>query len=271
MQSLSGIPILGLGTYGRREDAGVEAMSKAIEIGYRHIDTAQTYDTEANVGEAVRRSGLPRENFFITTKVANFNLSRDLFRPSVEKSVETIGLGPVDLLLIHWPSHKDEVPFEHYIKALAEAQQRGLARLIGVSNFTIAHLNRAVSLLGPGAIATNQVEIHPYLQAPKLCAHARQLGIVQTAYQPLAQGRVSHDPVFEKIAARHGVAASAAALAFLMAEGHIVIPASSNEGHLRDNFRATEVNLSAEEMSEIRTLERGLRVINPSMSPVWDD
>jgi 2,5-diketo-D-gluconate reductase B len=271
MQLLNGIPILGLGTYGRRGDAGVEAMSKAIEIGYRHIDTAQTYDTETNVGEAVRRSGLPREDFFITTKVANFNLSRDLFRPSVEKSIETIGLGPVDLLLIHWPSHNDEVPFEHYIEALAEAQQRGLARLIGVSNFTIAHLNLAVSLLGTGVIATNQVEIHPYLQAPKLCAHARQLGIVQTAYQPLAQGRVSHEPVFEKIAARHGVAASAAALAFLMAEGHIVIPASSNEGHLRDNFRAMEVNLSDEEMSEIRTLERGLRVINPSISPVWDD
>jgi 2,5-diketo-D-gluconate reductase B len=271
MQSLSGIPILGLGTFGRTGNAGIEAMSKAVEIGYRHIDTAQTYDTEANVGEVVRRSGLPREAFFITTKVANFNLSRELFHASVEKSLETIGLGPVDLLLIHWPSHKDAVPFEHYIEALAEARQRGHTRLIGVSNFTIAHLGRAVSILGPGAIATNQVEIHPYLQTPKLCAHARRLGIVQTAYQPLAQGRVGHDPALIRIAAKHDVPASAVALAFLMAEGHIVIPASSNESHLRDNFRGTDVSLSEDEMAEIRGLERGLRVINPSIAPVWDD
>ena len=166
------IPQLGLGTTGRGGDAGTEAIVKAIEIGYRHIDTAQTYDTERQVGAAIRRSGLPRLDFFVTTKVADFNLGKTKFMPSVEKRLEAIGVERVDLLLIHWPSHRDEVPFEDYVLALAEAKARGHARLIGVSNFPIALLERARALLGEGAIATNQVEIHPYLQAPKLTGWA---------------------------------------------------------------------------------------------------
>jgi 2,5-diketo-D-gluconate reductase B len=265
------IPRHGLGTYGRTGAKGTAAMLKAIEIGYRHLDTAQTYDTEATVGEAVRRSGLPRSDFFITTKVADFNLDRAKFTPSVEKSLATMGLGPADLLLIHWPSPKDLVPIEHYLEALARAQQLGHARLIGVSNFTIAHLERTRALLGDGAIATNQVEIHPYLQAPKLCAYAKTVGLTLTAYQPLAQGRVSADPVLEAIAQRQASTPAAVALAFLMAEGHIVIPASSREMHLRANFAAHKVHLSADDIAAVRKLERGLRVINPSISPRWDD
>jgi 2,5-diketo-D-gluconate reductase B len=265
------IPRLGLGTYGRTGAKGTAAMLKAIEIGYRHLDTAQTYDTESTVGEAVRGSGLPRGDFFITTKVADFNLDRSKFMPSVEKSLATMGLGPADLLLIHWPSPGDLVPIEHCLEALARAQQLGHARLIGVSNFTIAHLERTTSLLGKGAIATNQVEIHPYLQAPKLCAYAKRIGLTLTAYQPLAQGRVGADPVVAAVAERLGSTPAAVALAFLMAEGHMVIPASSSETHLRANFAADKVRLSADDMVAIRKLERGLRVINPSISPRWDD
>jgi 2,5-diketo-D-gluconate reductase B len=271
MKTLGGIPILGLGTFGRTGEEGTQAVLKAIEIGYCHIDTAQTYDTEATVGEAVRRSHVPRRDFFITTKVADYNLSKDLFPPSVMKSLDTVGLGPVDLLLIHWPSHMNEVPFDHYIEALAHAQQKGLTRLIGVSNFTCALLDRTEALLGKGAIATNQVEIHPYLQAPRLCAHATHMNLVLTAYQPLAKGQVSRDPTLNAIAGKHNVTAAAIALAFLMKEGHIVIPASSGERHLSENIRALGVALSTNEMNEIRKLERGLRVINPVKSPAWDD
>src|SRR4028118_1859187 len=158
------IPKLGLGTYGRTGQGGMVAILKALEIGYRHIDTAQSYGTEANVGEAVRRSGITRSEVFITTKVADTRLEKSQFLDSVERSLETIGLGPVDLLLIHWPSKGDAVPFEDYMLALAEAQRRGHTRMIGVSNFPIALLERTERLLGPGAIATDQVEIHPYLQ-----------------------------------------------------------------------------------------------------------
>ena len=265
------IPKLGLGTYGRTGEAGMIAILKALEIGYRHIDTAQSYDTEAGVGEAVRRSGVPRSEIFITTKVADTKLDKSQFIDSVERSLETIGLGPVNLLLIHWPSKADAVPFEDYMLALAEAQRRGHARLIGVSNFPIALLEHTERLLGSGAIATNQVEIHPYMQAPKLAAHARRKGLTLTAYQPLCRGAVASDPVLQRIGGKHGVAASAAALAFLMAEGHVVIPASASEVNLRANWQARTVTLDSNDMQVIRALHRSERSINPDKSPAWDD
>src|SRR4051794_1135632 len=174
------IPKIGLGTSGRTGDAGISAILTALEVGYRHIDTAQSYGSEAGVGEAVRRSGIPRSEVFITTKVADTQLDRTRFMDSVERSLETIGLGPVDLLLIHWPVKEEAVPLEDYLTALAEAQRRGHAGLIGVSNFPIALLKRAEDLLGAGALATNQVEIHPHMQAPRLAAYAKDRGLVLT-------------------------------------------------------------------------------------------
>lgn len=249
----------------------MRAVLKGLEIGFRHIDTAQSYDTEANVGEAVRRSGVPRSEVFITTKVADTQLDRSRFMDSVERSLETIGLGSVDLLLIHWPSKNDVVPFEDYMLALAEAQRRGHTRLIGVSNFPIALLERTERLLGPGAIATNQVEIHPYMQAPKLAAHARKKGLTLTAYQPLCRGSVASDPVLRRIGGEHGVTASAATLAFLMAEGHVVIPASASEANLRANWQARAITLGSADRQVIRALHCGERHINPEKSPAWDD
>jgi len=268
---MSKIPKIGLGTSGRTGEAGMTAILTALEVGYRHIDTAQSYGSEAGVGEAVRRSGVPRQDFFITTKVADTRLEKSQFMDSVERSLETIGVGPVDLLLIHWPTKDDAVPFEDYMLALAEAQRRGHTRLIGVSNFPIALLERGERLLGPGVIATDQVEIHPYMQAPKLSWYARQKGLKLTAYQPLGRGAVASDPVLQRIGEKHGVAASAVALAFLIAEGHVVIPASTSEANLRANLLAGDLALDDGEMQDIRALHRGDRRINPEKSPAWDD
>lgn len=267
----SGIPMLGLGTFGRTGSEGLDALLQAIEIGYRHIDTAQSYGTEQNVGEAVRQSGLSRGDFFITTKVADTNLRKADFMPSVEKSLETLGVSSVDLLLIHWPSQNDEVPFEEYILPLAETKERGFTRNIGVSNFPIADLKRTAKLLGEGAIVTNQVEIHPYMQSPRLAAYAKEIGLPLTAYQPLAKGRVSEDPVLIGIGEKHGVTAGAATLAFLMAEGHIAIPASSNKARLEGNFAARNVTLDDADIEAIRALHKGTRFIDPAKSPAWDD
>lgn len=267
----SPIPPLGLGTYGRTGPEGMEAILAAIELGYRHIDTAQTYDTEANVGEAMRRSGLPRGDFFVTTKVADTRLRRADFGPSVARSLETIGVDRVDLLLIHWPSEGGRVPLEEYLTALAEARDEGQARLIGVSNFPIALLEEATAILGPGALATNQVEIHPYLQGPKLRDFARAEGLTLTAYEPLVKGRVKDDPVLREIGAAHGVDAIAATLAFLRAEGHVAIPASANRAHLAANLASREVTLTADEVARIRGLDRGERTIDPAKAPAWDD
>jgi 2,5-diketo-D-gluconate reductase B len=265
------IPLCGLGTFGLTGDVGIAAILSAMEIGYRHLDTAQSYGTEASVAAALRRSGLPRHEFFITTKVADTNLDKVHFLPSVERSLETLGLDQIDLLLIHWPSKDDQVPFEHYMLALAEAQSRGWVRLIGVSNFPVALLERARVLLGDAALATNQVELHPYLQAPVLRDYALQRGLRLIAYQPLNKGVVNQDPVLTEIGQAHGVSGAAVSLAFLMAEGHAVIPGSVKTSHLRANFAASTVQLSVTELSRIRTLNRGQRSINPDKSPRWDD
>ncbi|XUY29900.1 aldo/keto reductase (plasmid) [Agrobacterium sp. rho-8.1] len=265
------IPSLGLGTYGRTGTEGVDAMLAALEIGYRHLDTAQSYGTEVTVGEAVARSGLKRQDLFITTKVADTQLAKADFLQSVEKSLETLRLDQVDLLLIHWPVKKDLVPFEDYMLALAEAKERGFARLIGVSNFPIALLGRSRDLIGENALATNQVEIHPYLQSPKIVSYARSVGLQLTAYMPLAKGRVLDDPAILNIAERHGVTTSAVVLAFLIAEGHIVIPSSASPQRLKDNRAALDVRLDETDIAQLRRLDRGERMINPEKSPVWDD
>ena len=266
-----GIPKFGLGTFGRTGEDGVAALLGALEIGYRHIDTAQSYDTESSVGEAVRRSGLPRSDVFITTKVADTNLAEADFLPSVERSLETIGVDAVDLLLVHWPSNKDSVPFETYMLALAQARERGWATRIGVSNYPMALLDRAEALLGAGALSTNQVELHPFLQSPKLVGYARSKNLPLTAYMPLAKGRVGDDAVLARIGEKYDVTAAAISLAFLMAEGHIVIPASSNPERLRQNMTATTVTLDAGDIAAIRKLDRGDRMINPDKAPPWDD
>jgi 2,5-diketo-D-gluconate reductase B len=266
-----GIPLLGLGTYGRTGEAGVAAILEGIALGYRHIDTAQTYDTEWSVGEAIRRSGLPRDEFFVTTKVTDAKLARADFLPSIRKSLETLGLDRIDLTLIHWPSSRDQVPFEHYMGDLAEAKALGLTRLIGVSNFTIALIDKAMRLLGPGGLATNQVELHPYLQSRRLTAACTAHGITVTAYMPLAKGKVAGDPVLMRIGARHGVPAASVSLAWLLQSGRIVIPASSRVEHMRANRAALGLMLTPDEMAEIAGLDRGERMINPTKAPAWDN
>ncbi len=270
-RNVNGIPMLGLGTFGRTGPEGLDALLAGLEIGYRHIDTAQSYGTEENVGAAVRRSGLPRGDIFITTKIADTRLAKPEALESVERSLETLGVDAVDLLLIHWPSKNDAVAFQDYMLALAEAKERGFTRLIGVSNFPIALLQRSEDLLGKGTLSTNQVELHPYLQAPRLTAYARQIGLPLTAYRPLAHARVGADATLQRIAAAHGVTPAAVTLAFLMAEGHIVIPASSNRGRLEENFAARTVTLSAQDMEAIRALDNGTRLVDPEKAPAWDD
>lgn len=270
MTSSHGIPQLGFGTYGRREEAGISAILTALETGYRHIDTAQSYDTEYECGEAFRRSGLRRDEVFITTKIDTSNLEAGKLIPSLGGSLTALGLDQVDLALIHWPSPHDRVPLPVYLEQLAEAQARGLARLIGVSNFTIALLNEAERILGRGSITNNQVEINPHMQNKKLVNHCRDNGIAVTCYIPIAYGTLGSDPVIARIAERRGATAEQVALAFEMAKGLIAIPTSSKVDRIRSNFEATTLKLSPAEIAEIETLDRGHRRINPDWGPAWD-
>ena len=268
--SAAGIPVFGLGTYGRTGAEGLVALRYALDVGYRHLDTAQTYGTEANVGQAVRESGLPRKDVFITTKIADTNLGPGRVTATLRESLKTIGVDYVDLTLIHWPSYRDEVPMASFLGELLEAKRIGLTRLIGVSNFTVALLKRAADLIGAKEIATNQVEVHPYLQNRALRAFSDGLGIVTTAYMPLARGAVASDPVFVRIAERHGCTPAAVSLAWLVSKGMVVIPASGKREHIQSNLCAVPVKLTPQEGSQIDALDRGRRIIDPPKAPDWD-
>ena len=270
MRKQWGIPQIGFGTYGRTGADGVTAILFALETGYRHLDTAQTYDTETETGKAFRESGLPRQDVFITTKISTDNLGEGQLIPSLERSLEATKLEQMDLTLIHWPAPHRRISPEVYLPQLAEAQARGLTRLIGVSNFTTGLLEQAAAILGDGKVANNQFELNPHLQNKRLANHCTEKGISVTCYLPIARGALRGDPVLEAIAARHDASVEQIALAFEFAKGYCAIPTSGKPERIRSNFQASKLTLSVEEVAAIETVDRNLRVINPDWGPKWD-
>ncbi|WP_050469579.1 2,5-didehydrogluconate reductase DkgB [Herbaspirillum chlorophenolicum] len=264
------IPAFGLGTFRLKGQEVIDSVATGLELGYRHIDTAQIYGNEAEVGQAIADSRVARAELFVTTKVWTEHLSRDKLIPSLKESLQKLRMEQVDLALIHWPSPNDELPVAEYMQALAEAKKQGLARLIGISNFTIAHMQQAIEAVGADAIATNQVEIHPFLQNRKLAEFARSQGIHLTAYMPLAYGKVMQDATLQEIAGKHGVSAAQVALAWSLQQGHAVIPSSTKRANLQGNLEAVKIKLSDAEMQAIAKLDRGERLANPDFAPKWD-
>lgn len=270
MQNQYDIPPLGFGTYGRQGDAGIAAMLVALETGYRHLDTAQDYGTEQEVGEAISRSGLKRDEVFVTTKIKTGNFARGKLVPSLRQSLDNLKVDRLDLTLIHWPSPNGEVALEVYIEQLAEAHALGLTRLVGVSNFTIALIEQAKKLLGAVPIANNQFELNPLLQNRKLANYCQSNGISVTCYLPIARGILGAEPVIRRIAEAHGATPEQVALAFELAKGYCAIPTSSKADRIRSNFDALKLQLSPEDMAAIDGLDRGQREIDPSWGPDWD-
>lgn len=264
------MPAIGLGTFRLQGQTVIDSVRTGLELGYRHIDTAQIYANEAEVGQAIAESGVARDQLFITTKIWTENLAAERLIPSLDDSLAKLRLEQVDLTLIHWPLPGEAVPLAESLAALREAKRRGLTRRIGVSNFTIAHLQQAIALLGAGEIATNQVELHPLLQNRKLAEFARAQGIHLTAYMPLAYGKVLAEPVVQRIAAAHDATPAQVALAWLLQQGYAVIPSSTKRDNLAGNLAADRMRLSAAEMAEIAALDRGERVANPDFAPDWD-
>jgi 2,5-diketo-D-gluconate reductase B len=265
------VPAFGLGTFRLKDQVVIDSVTDGLEVGYRVIDTAQIYGNEAEVGKAIADSGVPREELFITTKIWTDNYAADKLIPSLKESLSKLQTDHVDLTLIHWPSPGGKVPVAEFMTALLEAKKQGLTRQIGVSNFTVALMKEAIAAVGAENIATNQVELHPYLQNRTVAEFARQNGIQITSYMTLAYGEVLKDPVLQKIAEQHGISAAQVTLAWAMQLGYAVIPSSTKRANLQANLKAVDLTLSDEEMAQIAALDRGHRLTSPgSLAPQWD-
>lgn len=265
------VPAFGLGTFRLKGQTVVDSVRTGLELGYRAVDTAQIYGNEADVGQAVADSGVPREDVFLTTKIWTDNLSRERLIPSLRESLARLRTDYVDLTLIHWPSPNDAVPVDEFMAALLQAKREGLTRAIGVSNFNIALMRRAIAAVGADQIATHQVELHPYLQNRTLAQFARETGIGLTSYMTLAYGKVLADPVLVDIAAKHRATPAQVALAWAMQLGYAVIPSSTKRENLAGNLLAVSLRLDDEDMQRIAALDRGERLTDPAgLAPAWD-
>lgn len=265
------IPLFGVGTFRLKDQVVIDSVATALELGYRAIDTAQIYGNEAEVGRAIAGSGVAREDLFITTKIWVENFAKDRLVASLEESLAKLRTDHVDLTLIHWPSPGNAVPVAEFMTALAGAKAAGLTRSIGISNFTIALTGEAIAAVGAGEIATNQIELHPYLQNRALAAFSAQHGIPITSYMTLAYGKVLADPVIVAIAAARAATPAQVALAWAMQLGHAVIPSSTQRRNLESNLKARQLRLTADEMAQIAALDRGERLVDPaSLAPAWN-
>ncbi len=265
------IPAFGLGTYRLKGQTVTDAVNTALELGYPLIDTAQIYDNEKEIGQAIANSSTRRERVFLTTKIWIDNLNKARLIPSLQESLKKLHTDYVDLTLIHWPSPQGAVAVTEYISALMEAKTQGLTRFIGVSNFPVALMQEAITVAGPREIAACQIELHPYLQNQKVVAFAQSNGIHITSYMTLGYGRILNDPVIQAIAERHHATPAQVALAWAMQLGYAVIPSSTQRRNLESNLNAQTLHLTDRDMQEIACLDRGERIANPAhLAPKWD-
>jgi len=265
------IPVVGYGTMRYPEpERAVDLIVHALKCGYRHLDTARKYGSEKWVGEGIRASGLPREDLWVTTKVTEENAKADDFARSLDTSLETLGLDYVDLLLIHWPQPK--VPLEETLGALAKAKREGLAKNIGLSNFTVSLIDEAVGKCSEPLVA-NQIEYHAYIRQDKVIAACRKHGMLVTCHVPLARGEVLKDPVIQKIAETHGKTAAQVALKWLIQQPDVsVVPRALEFSEIEEDIDIFDFELSQDEINQISALrDKNLRIVNPEVRrPVWD-
>lgn len=268
---MSNIPSFGVGTFRLTGQTVIDSVRNALDLGYRAVDTAQIYGNEADVGQAIEESGVKRADLFVTTKIWTDNYARDKLIPSLRDSLKKLRSDYVDLTLIHWPAPGNGVELPEFMEALAEAKAQGLTRRIGVSNFNIELTRQAIAAVGRDEIATNQIELSPYLQGRKLTAFLKEQGIAVTSYMTLAYGKVLKDPVLAGIADKHQATVAQVALAWALQLGYVVIPSSTRRENLASNLLARDLTLDAGDMALIAALERNGREVSPEgLAPAWD-
>ena len=252
------IPQLGLGVYKVNQDIAVQLVGTAIDLGYRRIDTAALYDNEQEVGAAIRKSSVPREEIYVTTKIWNNRQGYHESKEAIEESLDRLNIGYVDMLLIHWPAPKQNKFVETW-RAFEEVIEGGKVRGIGVANFNIHHLEQ---LLESANIvpALNQVELNPTFQQPELRAFNTKHGIATEAWAPLGRAKILDHPVLTQIAAAHGKSAAQVVIRWHLQIGNLVIPKSSNPDRLAENFDVLDFELSQHQMGIIATLNTETRI-----------
>jgi len=264
------IPLLGLGTWDLRGRVCARVVEQALRLGYRHVDTAEMYDNEREVGEGLRASGVRRSDVFVTTKIWPAHFAPLELARAARESVARLRLTDVDLLLLHWPN--PNIPLAETIGALCKVKRDGLARHIGVSNFTVALIEEAVAAASEPLVC-DQVECHPFLDQSKVIAACRSHCMAVVAYSPIAQGNVRDNDVLERIGRVHGKSAAQVCLRFLVQRQIVVIPRTSKVERLSENAAIFDFVLSEAEMTEIAGLaRRDGRLIPAGFAgpPKWD-
>src|SRR6202051_1291528 len=247
------IPLLGLGTWELRGRTCARVVEQALRLGYRHLDTAELYENEREVGEGFRASGAKRNDVFVTTKIWPSHFAPRELERAARDCLVRLRLSEVDLLLLHWPN--PQIPLRDTIGALCKVKRDGLTRHIGVSNFTVKLVAEAVQL-ATEPLVCNQVECHPFLDQSKVIAACRKHGMAVVAYSPIARGSARNDRVLARIGAAHGKTAAQVCLRFLVQQDIVVIPRTSKEQRLSENAGIFDFTVSAAEMAEIAGLAR---------------
>jgi 2,5-diketo-D-gluconate reductase B len=264
------IPLVGLGTWDLRGRSCARIIEQALRLGYRHIDTAEMYGNEREVGEGLRASGVKREEIFVVTKIwPNHFAPRELERAAKERLVQ-LRLHEIDLLLLHWPN--PNIPLSETLPALCKVKRMGLARHLGISNFTPPLIEEAVRI-SEEPLVCNQFECHPFLDQSKLIAATRAAGMAVVAYSPIARGGAKSDAVLARIGKVHGKSAAQVSLRWLVQQQIAVIPRTSKVERLSENLAIFDFTLSDEEMVEIAALANPEgRVVNYTFdgAPKWD-
>jgi len=263
--SIPEMPSLGLGTWQNTDpDECAAAVATALEMGYRHVDTAQAYDNEADVGDGLARADVSREDVFLATKVWIAQLAHDDVLASTAESLEKLGVDYLDLLYVHWPA--GEYDPEDTLAAFDELHDDGLIERIGISNFEPAQVDEAIEATDAPIVA-NQIECHPLLPQTELRAHCADRGVEVVAYSPLARGEVFDVPEIRAVADKHGVSEAQVSLAWLREKGVTAIPKATSEAHLRDNWGSRTLDLDDEDVAKIDAIDRTERQVDPDFAP----
>ncbi|MCU4716721.1 aldo/keto reductase [Halapricum hydrolyticum] len=260
-----GMPMLGLGTWENdNPDQCVDSVRTALEMGYRHIDTAQAYGNEDAVGDGIAAADVDRDEIFLATKVWISNLDYEDVLETTQKSLDRLGTDYLDLLYVHWPSRTYEPAAT--LEAFDELYDEGTIRNIGVSNFEPRHIDEAREHLD-APIFANQVETHPMLQQTELREYAREHDVEIVAYSPLARGDVFEVDVLTEIAEKHGVSEAQVSLAWLRENDITAIPKATSEAHIRDNWESLSLELDDEDLRKIDNIDRTRRKVDPGFAP----